>query len=216
MSVKQAHPGGTVPEEEITIPDHLEEVFVVWGPPTFSRLIETAGGKIRASKMAKVSSSTMSRWSQSPPGVQFGQRVGTYRSLWFGYPSPFPGLDRIVEHIRGPKHSFLGEAIKKHGLASALSQIKDPSRFGLQMLDLHQSEILDAANDIRIPAMTRRRWTTGTPYPKQWAGLDHLAQKIDGTSWLHSVINHGESTGQSRKISREGVGSMARAVLHDL
>lgn len=199
---------------EIIIPDHLEEIFVVWGPPTFRRLVATAGGKIKAAKAAGVSTSTMSRWAKSPPGVVFGQRQGTYHSLWFGYPSPFPGLDRIVEHIRGHEKSFLGEAIARHGTDLALQKMRDPDQFGLQMLNLPPEKVLEAASAIRIPAMTRRRWTSETSYPKQWVGLDRLANQIDGTSWLHSVIQYGHSEHRRRKVSREGIGQMARLVLH--
>ena len=197
------------------IPDHLEEVFLAWGPPTFKRLVHAAGGKIQASELAQVSSSTMSRWVQSPPGALFGQRknMRSYRALWFGYPNPFPGLDRLVEEVCGPEHSFIAKAVEKYGLLEALDQMRDPERSGLRMLGLADANIIAAAHEIGVPPMTRRRWTSDTPYPRQWTALDRLATAIDGTSWLQSALAYGHSVDRSRKISPEGIASMVQAVL---
>lgn len=207
-----------MPQDVLTIPEHLEEVFVVWGPPTFRRLVRENGGKIRASDIAGVSSSTMSRWAQSPPGVPFGQRrdMRSYRSLWFGYPGPFPGLDRIVEEICGFEHSFIGDAVARYGVEQALEKMRRPDSFGLQMLELENSDIVRAANSIGIPSNTRRRWTSKTPYPRQWAALDRLAETVDRTSWLESVMAQGETRMRSRKVSAGGIACIVQSVAAQL
>ena len=203
------------PRDAPLIPPHLEEVFLVWGPPAFKQLIVGNGGMIKASKVAKKSSSTLSRWMKSPPGALFGQRrdMTSYRSLWFGYPSPLPGFDRIIEEIFGDDQSFIGHVTAQYGMNEALKQMRDPTRFGLRMLGATSAQIAQAAEAVGIPAVTRRRWSAGVPYPGPWVALDRLAKASHHSSWLQTVLSYGAHPRRSRKVSRQAIATMVQHIL---
>ena len=195
----------------IVVPDHLEEVFLVRGPKVFERLVQDCGGKMMAGKVAGVSHSTMSRWINTPLGAIFGPRkdMRCYRSMWFGYPSPFPGLDRIAEEMYGNEKSFLGKSIEIRGLTETMRWMRCRTGFGLEMLPLSFKEITGACRKVGIPAATRRRWCAGVLYPRQWYGLDALAGDVDGVSWLESVLRTSDEGFLPRKVSSEALACMA-------
>jgi len=132
----------------------------------------------------------MSRWMNMDPGSLFGQggTMRLYRSIWFGYPSPLPGFDRIVEEVYGPDDSFLRLCVKRHGLKRTMQWMRGGRGYGLEMLDIDPDALRNAANDIGIPAATRRRWQSGLTYPTQWASLDRLARAVTGMSWFETVL----------------------------
>jgi len=171
------------------IPSGLEEMFMVHGRHIFLWLIERAGGRMKAERIAKISSATMSRWLNAEPGSLFGQggKMRNYRSIWFGYPSPYPGFDRIVEEI-DPDKSFLSICVERYGMIRTMAWMRDPYGFGLEMLELPFEDLRDAANIVGIPAATRRRWTSGVSYPTQWRSLDRLCRRVVGLSWFETVL----------------------------
>lgn len=192
---KMEHEGSIllVPSEDSDrplVPDSLEDTFMVHGPVLFAWLIDQAGGRMAAERVSCVSSSTMSRWMSMGPGSLFGQggSMRLYRSIWFGYPSPLPGFDRIVEEVYDPNQSFLKLCVRKYGLRRTLRQMASPEGYGLDMLGLEVDDVRGAASVIGIPAATRRRWMSGLPYPSQWDSLDRLARHVVGMSWFETVL----------------------------
>lgn len=172
------------------VPGSLEESFMVHGPFLFLWLIDQAGGRVASERISGVSPSTMSRWLNMKPGSLFGQggSMRLYRSIWFGYPSPLPGFDRIVEEVYDPDDSFLGLCVKRYGLKRTLQWMRGGRGYGLEMLDMDHDQIRKAANAIGIPAATRRRWQSGLSYPTQWASLDRLARAVVDMSWFETVL----------------------------
>lgn len=199
----------------VVVPDHLEEVFLVRGPRIFGMLVQECGGKIRAGQIAKVSHSTMSRWVNTKPGTLFGHRrdMRCYRSMWFGYPSPFPGFDRITEEIFGHETSFLGVSVQARGLPTTMRWLRGIDGFGLEMLDVPAKEIIDASNAIGIPAATRRRWDTAVLYPKQWRGLDNMSMHVLGTPWITAVLDSSTDDSLPRKVSHDALSCMVGMVI---
>jgi hypothetical protein len=198
------------------VPDNFEEFFLVQGPRIFNWLVQECGGKMGAELTAKVSHSTMSRWSNSPPGQVFGQRqdLRSYRSIWFGYPSPFPGFDRICEEIYGEGTSFIGYCIERHGLQKTLRWLRGRRGFGLEMIDASEEQVLVACDVVGIPAVTRRRWRHGLRYPKQWAALDLMAKDVVGLSWLETVLRVRPDT-MPRRVSHEALVCMVNEALEN-
>ncbi len=172
------------------VPASLEESFMVHGPSLFLWLIDQAGGRVASERLSGVSPSTMSRWMNMEPGSLFGQggSMRLYRSIWFGYPSPLPGFDRIVEEVYDPDKSFVGLCVERYGLKRTLQWMRGGRGYGLEMLDIDPDELRRAANSIGIPAATRRRWQTGLSYPTQWVSLDRLAMAVVKMSWLETVL----------------------------
>lgn len=172
------------------IPAETEELFLLQGPRLFNWLIDQCGDKAEAESIAKVSHSTMSRWVNGRPGQVFGQRqdMRSYRSIWFGYPSPFPGFDRIVEEIYGEDQSFLKVVVDRYGMLRSQRWLRGFRGFGLEMLDVEPEVLVKACDAVGIPAATRRRWYSGVTYPKQWAALDLLCRHVIGLSWMESVL----------------------------
>lgn len=175
------------------VPPELEDLTLVQGPRIFHWLIERCQGKMRAEALAGVSHSTMSRWVHSKPGQAFGQRHDTqtcrsYSSIWFGYPTPFPGFDRLVEEVFGEDKSFLGVCIERYGLKSTLISLRASRGFGLEMLELTDRQILNASRAVELPGATRRRWLSGVRYPVQWRALDALCMHVLGWSWLETLL----------------------------
>lgn len=189
-----------------TMPAELEELVLVQGPRIFTWLIDRCGGKMAAEQIADVSHSTMSRWVNSQPGQVFGQRKDrrAYRSIWFGYPSPFPGFDRIIEEIHDEDTNFLRLCVEKHGLSIALHHLRSDHGFGLEMLDLDQGAVIDACDAVQIPPATRRRWMCGVLYPKQWRALDALCDHVVGLSWLETVLRVRPIT-LPRRVAKEAL-----------
>jgi hypothetical protein len=194
------------PPDRPEIPAEMEELFLVQGPRIFMWLIDQCEGKMNAERAADVSHSTMSRWVNSQPGQVFGQRqdMRSYRSIWFGYPSPFPGLDRIVEEIGGYDQSFLGGCVRRHGLKRTLAWMRGHRGFGLEMLGVSDDQVVQACAAVSIPAATRRRWRRGVPYPKQWRALDGLCHHVLGLTWFETVLWVRPST-IPRRVSKEAL-----------
>jgi hypothetical protein len=189
-------PGVSMPRRPLAsnmldIPDHLEEVFLVRGPRVFDWLVVEAGGIVKASEITGAACATLSRWMNAKPGELFGPRkdARSYRSMWFGYPTPFPGLDRIVEEIEGEHQSFIRMSVEKRGFRETLRWMRGSRGFGLEMLDLNQAAVLSACESIGVPVATRRRWHSGLKYPVQWRHLDTLSAHVTHRSWLETVIS---------------------------
>jgi len=191
------------------VPSELEDLTLVQGPRLFQWLIEQCHGKMQAETVAGVSHSTMSRWVHSKPGQAFGQRhdartCRSISSIWFGYPTPFPGFDRLVEEIYGEDKSFLGVCIQRHGLKKTLHWMRGFRGFGLEMLDATPEQIVAASRVVEIPDATRRRWRSGVKYPKQWRALDALCFHVLGLSWLETLLRV-RPVAIPRRVSKEAL-----------
>jgi hypothetical protein len=103
-----------VPVGIVTVPPNLEQVFLLRGPTVLRALVDGCGGPVRAREISGAATATILRWLSEPPGRTFGPRaeMASYRSIWFGYPPPFPSLDRVVEIAIGPEESFIGCMVK--------------------------------------------------------------------------------------------------------
>jgi hypothetical protein len=171
--------------------ENLEEVFLLYGPPLFQWLLSQFPTRLDARTTAGVSHSTLSRWANAKAGKPFGQRSGkvkVYNSIWMGYPTPFPGMDRICEEVFGPDVSFLGYCIERYGISGCRTILRKKEGFGLEVLRCEHADLLAAAASVGIPQNTVRRWVLEQKYPKQWDGLDRLARKLLGMTWLEAVL----------------------------
>lgn len=177
------------PDAQIT--DHLEETFLLHGPPLFHWMLDQFPTRLDAQKAAGVSHSTLSRWVNSKVGKAFGQRradITVYRSIWVGYPSPFPGMDRLCEEMYGSKESFLGHLIQRSGMRYVMRMLRRRPGFGLEDLQCDHEDLLAAADRVGIPKNTVRRWTFDQTYPSQWKALDGITRKILGMTWFEAVL----------------------------
>lgn len=181
------------PEEQraALVPGDLEQVVLTRGPRILRELVRGVGGVGRAARTAKVSTPTVSRWLAREPGSVFGspREGGSYRSIWYGYPSPFPGMDRAVEELIGPDQSYLGALVDRYGWERTWRHLRSGRGFGLDLLDFEEHEVAEACDAVGIPRTTRTRWWTGHLYPKQWRALDSIAQQAVGTGWIEAVLS---------------------------
>lgn len=179
----------------------------------FDSVVREAGGKAAAAKLAGVSCSTMSRWISNQPGEIFGPRKDArqWRSLWFGYPSPFPGLDRVVEEVLSEETSFVSACADKFGIQETIRWIKGFRGFGLDRLGLPDREIDKVCRSLGVPSVTSRRWRGGLHYPLQWRHLDRLCQRLGLGTWLEHVLVC-NAPNPPRKVSREALCCMLREI----
>lgn len=192
-------------DRQEAIPDFLEDRFLSHGPFVLQSVIREVGGQTRASDRAQISPATLSRWMSSTPGAIYGPRRDgrSYRSLWFGYPPPFPGLDRIVEEILGPGSSFIGTAVERWGIRDTSSWLRCADGFGFYAMSfdreavertaerygaalpilrgedpwedrLQDRVLFGAADRIGLPRESLRRWMNRIRYPRQWQALDRI------------------------------------------
>ena len=194
--------------------ESFEEMALLYGPQLFLWMVSRYNLKLDVEKVARVSHATMSRWLNAEAGKVFGQRhdVRSYRSIWFGYPSPFPGFDRIVEEMYGGSDSFVSIIVDKYGLKVARRWMKQRVGFGLEMLDVPSPDIFAAAERAGIPYPTTRRWMAGRAYPSQWSALDLISSDLLGVSWIEALI-YVRPSSLPRRVPQEALRRMVEESL---
>jgi len=175
-----------------TVPGDFEQVVLTHGPSTLRWLVQEAGGTVRASETSKVAVQTMSRWLTRDPGPIFGapHGAGSYRSIWHGYPSPFPALDRMVEELIDPQNSFIGVLVDRDGWEGAYKIMFDEQPFGLEILGLSALEFREACEAVGVPRTTASRLWDGCRYPKQLEAIDRLALSVCSQRWFILLLSH--------------------------
>lgn len=172
---------------------NTEEMFLLHGPVLFEWMMEQFPKVSTVERVASVSRATLSRWQHTEVGKTFGQgrtssRMRSYHPIWFGYPGPFPGMDRICEEVFGLESSFLGVLIDRMGIRGTIRYLRNRMGFGLDALELDSSTLHGAGRQIGIPTATLNRWMSGRSYPSQWYALDAMANHCLGMHWLDAVI----------------------------
>jgi hypothetical protein len=170
---------------DLMFPENVEQIFYERGPILFHRMICAVGGLSEASRISGVSQSVLSKWRSVEPGV--GTRDSKlYRQLWFGYPAPFPGLDRIVEEVVGPDSSYLSVLVDSFGEENVHKKMRP--FLCLSVLNLSKVEVAEACEMLGIPVTTWKRWWNGVRYPHIWSSLDVLSRACWGVPWWRAVV----------------------------
>lgn len=173
-------------------PMGLEETFLLRGPGLFDWICSRFPRRLDLEHAAGVSHATLSRWTNSAVGQGFGQgrnrEVAAHHSIWWGYPMPLPGLDRICEEIFDFEDSLVGRLVAAHGFPSALHVLRSPSGFGLADVGVERGDALAAAAQLGIQPRLARRWMEGRLYPTQWTAMDRVCEGLFGCSWLEAIL----------------------------
>lgn len=178
------------PSMRSDIPPGLERTVLLRGPAVLDEMIRTVGGVVSASRVMEVSVTTLTRWIQQAPSPDKCSRVSSgHRSIWPGYPSPFPGMDRVVERMHGPDASYLGALSSRFGsLSETMETIRRRGWVSLLSLDVNRKVLSGAISGCGAPSSSSRRWIDGVRYPRQLSSLDRLAQQVGHPSWFEAVL----------------------------
>lgn len=191
--------------------ESLEEIALLHGPPLFDWLVDQFEHKQEIERVMGVSHATLSRWINLEVGQTFGQRsddeMRSYRSIWFGYPSPLPGFDRLCEELYDADDSFISICVRQFGLTKTLRWLRQDAGFGLEMLRAEPADIFAAGAEVGIPPVTVRRWMCGRKYPTQWCALDALTKHVLGVFWLEALI-YVRPMGSPRQVPLPALRSM--------
>ncbi len=172
-----------------SFPANLEQAVLLAGPQVFAALVRDAGGLSAAARLAGSTRGTLSRWITSRPFARsFGAGVRDarhYQSVWFGYPPPLPGLDRVTEAILGADVSFVGALSLR--LENPVRELALSDSFGLEWI-FSSAQITEGLAEAGIPPSTARRWRRHLTYPSQLQVLDRLSLEMCERRWLHLVL----------------------------
>lgn len=175
------------------VPLELEQVVFVSGGRFLDQMIRSGGGILECSQRMSIAPQTTSRWVHRPPGVVFGapRTTGCYRSLWHGYPPPFPALDRVLEELVGDGESYLRRLVGQEGWKSAYDRLLSSDGFGVECLGFLESEFGEACRAVQIPRTSGKRLWRHCRYPQQWRALDRLCIWLLGDRFLRSLLMSG-------------------------
>lgn len=190
----------------------MEELFLSVGPAAFRFLVDSAGHRMDARKIMGIGTVTLYKWMK-PAGKVFGPKriVRSFRPLWFGYPSPLPGFDRICERTFGPEEGYFSRAIAIEGsLETVLARIR---KNGLSVDDLgiEKKEVTEICKKLQIPITTRWRWAKPVAYPSQWEALDKLSTVVASKGFVEFVLGF-ETTAQTRRLPEPALACLAGQV----
>ncbi len=193
------------------VPDSFEDHVMVQGPSVFACLVSEVGGRAAAIEASGLASSTWARWLQRSPGHPFGPggRSSMRRSLWFGYPAPFPGLDRCMEQICGPESSFLQVLVGQKGWVGAYGVLEKPEGFGLVDVGVTWPDIERLEF---IPHTTRRRLFSSSTMSKSLVCLDRLARACGRLGWFEAVASYQGSPARVRAVPMVALRALVESV----
>jgi hypothetical protein len=186
----------------VKVPSELERVVLSSGPFVLRSLISENGGISSSARISNTSKLTLARWMNYEPGAVFRGRQDNkiWRSIWPGYPSPFPALDRMCEELYGEESSYLGELVERTSWETAFKVLRSKDGFGMSSLRTDRNEFREICQSLQIPKSTELRLWSGVTYPMQWRALDDLAMAVNSEMWIVTVISHPSPI--SRKIPK--------------
>lgn len=167
-----------------------EDLFASVGHHAFQWLVRSVGTNTEAARVMGVGIATVTRWlDDKPSDLPVGRRARarSWKSSWFGYPSPLPAFDRVCERLYG-KDFFL---VSKEKLSTDEAVFGAWRTEGLDLsLFLEEETFLREARHFQIPPSSLERLWGKQDWPSQWSALDALSKHVVEQGWPEFVIGY--------------------------
>lgn len=189
-----------------------EDLFSSVGHQAFQWLVRSMGTNTEAARVMEVGIATITRWLEDKPSnLPLGRRAKarSWKSSWFGYPSPLPALDRISERLHG-KDFFL---LSQQRLSTSDAVFSFWRREGIDpSLFLEEEGFLREAKRFQIPSSSLERLWSKQEWPSQWRALDALSIHVVERGWPEFVIGY-QADHCREKLTAPGLHCLASPLL---